>query len=451
MVKRICFMVMPYDTKPTGAEPGSGPEKVDFNALWSDVFRPAIVALGYEPVRADTDLGPLIIVEMIQRLAISDLVIADISISNANVYYELGVRHAARETGCVVVAADWAKPLFDLSQIRSVRYPLPVEKLDAESARVLSARLVQDIHERTEGRSPIFDAVPGYPQPDVAHAKAFKDLLQTLTACQWRINATQAMPRGAERADRARQLRDEYMQQPGKVSPSIALEILYMLRDSTDFATTKAYIETLPNDLRELPVVREQLALATSKAGNHHDAIAALQELIVLRGETSERAGLIGGRYKRLYRDALAAGDRDSAAVYLDCAIEWYGRGMMADLNDFFPMSNLPRLLRERGRPEDEEQARLAAAATRAACERTLVRDPKHPWVRQTLLGQAVDARELATVNRLVREVAQSSGAEWQLSTTDADLRASIAQISDATLREEFERAIAPLQTARPS
>src|SRR3982751_3149635 len=34
--------------------------------------------------------------DMFQRLLTADLVIADISIHNANVYYELGVRHALR-------------------------------------------------------------------------------------------------------------------------------------------------------------------------------------------------------------------------------------------------------------------------------------------------------------------------------------------------------------------
>jgi hypothetical protein len=33
---------------------------------------------------------------MIERLAISDLVLADVSIPNGNAYYEVGIRHAAQ-------------------------------------------------------------------------------------------------------------------------------------------------------------------------------------------------------------------------------------------------------------------------------------------------------------------------------------------------------------------
>jgi len=54
--------------------------------------------LGYKAIRAGEEIGALIIVEMIERLAMSDLVIADVTIPNGNVHYEVGVRHAARET-----------------------------------------------------------------------------------------------------------------------------------------------------------------------------------------------------------------------------------------------------------------------------------------------------------------------------------------------------------------
>jgi hypothetical protein len=58
-------------------------------------------------VRADQDTGALIITQMIERLYFADLVLADMTIPNGNVYYEVGVRHAAKEIGCVLLAADW--------------------------------------------------------------------------------------------------------------------------------------------------------------------------------------------------------------------------------------------------------------------------------------------------------------------------------------------------------
>src|SRR2546421_5342742 len=134
-VEPICFMIMPYRTKPVADRHDPGiPAEVDFDRLWEAALKPAIEAMGYEPVRADQDLGALIIQEMIERLAISDLVIADVSIANANVYYEIGIRHAAKQHGCVMIAADWARPLFDINQMRQLRYPLPSEIIDEPTA-----------------------------------------------------------------------------------------------------------------------------------------------------------------------------------------------------------------------------------------------------------------------------------------------------------------------------
>src|SRR5580693_3267163 len=135
MSRPVCFMIMPYDTKSTGALAGSGaPDKVDFNRLWEKALRRAIDQAGYEPVRANEDIGALIIEEMIERLAISDLVLADVSIPNGNVYYEVGIRHAAQRQGCIMTGAIWSRPLFDIDQMRQIRYPLPQESISDGTA-----------------------------------------------------------------------------------------------------------------------------------------------------------------------------------------------------------------------------------------------------------------------------------------------------------------------------
>ena len=120
----VCFMIMPYGRKDTQVEAGRGPAEIDFNALWDHGYVPVIKALGYEPVRADQDSGGLIIGQMLERLYFADLVLADMTIPNGNVYYEVGIRHASKKTGCVLLAADWSKQLFDVVQMRTIRYPL---------------------------------------------------------------------------------------------------------------------------------------------------------------------------------------------------------------------------------------------------------------------------------------------------------------------------------------
>ncbi|MBZ9919989.1 hypothetical protein LB517_15185 [Mesorhizobium sp. BR1-1-12] len=123
MPRPLCFMVMPYGRKPTQVEQGSGPGDIDFNALWDKAYVPVIEELGYEPNRADQDTGALIITQMPERLYFADLVLADMTIPNGNVYYDLGIRHAAREKGCVLLAADWSKRLFNVTQCERLHTP----------------------------------------------------------------------------------------------------------------------------------------------------------------------------------------------------------------------------------------------------------------------------------------------------------------------------------------
>jgi hypothetical protein len=82
-MKPICFMIIPYGTKPTQAEVGKGVANIDFNALWDSTYAPVIEELGYERVRADQDVDALIIVQMIERLYFADLVLAEMAIPEA--------------------------------------------------------------------------------------------------------------------------------------------------------------------------------------------------------------------------------------------------------------------------------------------------------------------------------------------------------------------------------
>jgi hypothetical protein len=163
MPKKVCFMVMPYGRKPTQAEAGKGPAQIDFNALWDRCYVPVIEALDYQPVRADQDAGALIITQMLERLYFADLVMADMTIANGNVYYEVGIRHAAKKTGCVMFAADWSQQLFDVAQMRTIRYPLPEGEISEATATAFQTAIKDKIRGLAGGGSPVHLAIPGYP------------------------------------------------------------------------------------------------------------------------------------------------------------------------------------------------------------------------------------------------------------------------------------------------
>jgi tetratricopeptide (TPR) repeat protein len=420
----VCFMIMPFRTKKTGADMGR-PAEIDCDALWEKAIFPAIAELGYDPIRADQDLGALIISEMIERLALSDLVIADLTIPNGNVYYEVGVRHAAARSGCVLIAADWAKPLFDVDQMRQVRFPLADGAVPDSAVPAIRQAIVAGVAGLRSGESPVYQALPGYPDRHVVtSAKAFKKLIDELSAFRADIAAVSSSPK-SERGARALSLRDRYSGK-GEMVPFVALELLYLLRDNTDWKATTAYIDQLPANIRQLVVVREQRALAQSKSGDPVGAIGALEELVRSLGDSSERQGMIGGRYKTLHARAAEAKDADEAARCLDKAIEHYERGMQLDLNDYYPSCNLPRLYRLRGEADDTERAAAATTIALAACERARMRNPKDEWVRPTMLGLVFDQGSLALAQSHLKEIKREGPAAWKLATTLEDLQRSL-------------------------
>ena len=245
MPRPICFMIMPYGAKATGAAGGSGaPDKVNFDRLWEAALRPAIDKAGYEPVRANEDIGALIISEMIERLAISDLVLADVSIPNGNVYYEVGIRHAAQKQGCIMTAASWSKPLFDIDQMRQIRYPLPAESISDETAAEIIGIVQAAIPVMAAGESPFYQVFPKYPEYDPTRATAFRKALEELSRFQSEIIAARSAT-GDECRTRALELRKRYYT-GGPIQKAVAVELLYTLRDCTDWGVTLQFIDTLP-------------------------------------------------------------------------------------------------------------------------------------------------------------------------------------------------------------
>ena len=304
----IAFMVMPFDPKATGVTEKDVPAEVDFDALWERVYQPILEELGYQAVRADRDVGALIISEMIQRLAIADLVVADITLANANVYYEVGVRHAAKEKGCVLVGAEWARPVFDLAQMRQLRFPLADGTIGDDTAAAAKEKLTANVGPLIDGSSPVFDAVEGFPDSSASRASAFREQVAQLSrstpTCVQRvsrppISGARRRSRSLERHGRTRAIQE-----------AVVLELLRLLRDLTTWKETLDYIDSLPPNVARHPLVLEQRALALAKYGDPAEAAGRLEELIETQGGAPERYGLVGGRYKELYRRATTELER---------------------------------------------------------------------------------------------------------------------------------------------
>jgi len=106
---------------------------------------------------------------MFQRLLTADVVVADISIQNANVYYELGVRHALRGKHTFMIRASGSdlktdEVPFDLKTDRYLTYD---GKNPAASVDDLFQGLKQTINAKQQD-SPVFQMLPDLAEQDRA-------------------------------------------------------------------------------------------------------------------------------------------------------------------------------------------------------------------------------------------------------------------------------------------
>ncbi|MES2564067.1 MAG: tetratricopeptide repeat-containing protein [Pseudomonadota bacterium] len=443
-VKPFCFMIMPFSTKATLAEPGKGPAYIDFNALWDKAYFPLLNELGYQPVRADQETGSLIINQMLERLYFSDLVLADMTIPNGNVYYEVGLRHAARKDGCVLLAADWSRQLFDVAQMRTVRYPLISGDIDDATAQAVRDALRPAILKMKTGASPFFEALPGYPGAvDERQRAGVRDQTEMLAAFQAQMRSLRSMPRSLRLADARKRIAE------GPITvPSVAISVLRLLvsavKTAEEWDEVLVYIATLAADIAQEPYVSEIKALALGKAGQPQGAIAQLLEVIDRAGNTSERQGLIGGRYQQLMRASTVP---DEIAHFRNQAIAHYEQGMMLDLNDYYPSSNLPRLYRARAAPGDESRAQMALQVTIAACERAMLSGSIDEWVRPTLLGAAFDVPDPDKSEALADQIASEGRGAWQLDSTLISIEPSIAHVRDEAVKARLRAVLERLKT----
>ena len=93
-----------------------------YNELYTDVIRPVCDELGLQAVRTDETFGPgLIIADIARQIVESNVVIADITPANPNVYYEVGHAHALGKPTILIAEKPTQLP-FDVSPFRTLFY-----------------------------------------------------------------------------------------------------------------------------------------------------------------------------------------------------------------------------------------------------------------------------------------------------------------------------------------
>jgi len=150
----MCFVAMPFGKK---SPAGTKEPLIDFDAIYHSV-KQTVTDAGLECVRADFEAsGGFIHRSMFERLLVAEYVIADLTLANPNVAYEVGVRHGSRAKATLLICAhEFIGQLpFDLRPLRVFNYCLDEQgNLSKAEAEKLQSTLARLLKQAVEGELP---------------------------------------------------------------------------------------------------------------------------------------------------------------------------------------------------------------------------------------------------------------------------------------------------------
>ena len=124
-----CFFITPIGDEGSEVRERS-------NKVMEYIITEAVSDYGYSVTRADKmDQPGSITNQVIQKTVDSELVIADLTGHNPNVFYELAVRHATGEPYIQLIKSNQSIP-FDISDFRTIKYGLEVDEADQAKEKI---------------------------------------------------------------------------------------------------------------------------------------------------------------------------------------------------------------------------------------------------------------------------------------------------------------------------
>jgi Tetratricopeptide Repeats-Sensor len=404
---RTCFVVQGFGEK-TDLSTG---RVLNLDASY-EVIKEAVEDAGLRCVRADEIIhSGTIDKPMYEWIYHADLVIADLSTSNVNAVYELGVRYGLRPGLTMIVAENQFKNPFDVGHMLI----LPYEHLGKDIGRREAARFQQELVGRITTLfqdavvdSPVYTFLSLCPPCEPAKEESLAETHKTF--------ASSAQPD----------------------SPRNANDLLKEARaamDSAKFLEAKVLLgivrKLLPRDV----YVLQQLALATYKSQSP-DPLTSLKEaqgyLRELGPEISndpETLGLWGAVHKRLW-------DLTHERAALDISVDAYERGFYLK-QDYYSGINYAFLLNVRAAiyqnegntPEAVTDFVLARRARRKVlqyCESVLAAGPipneTKYWIVATMWEAALGLEDKDAAATYKVQATTLSGAAWMLDATTEQL-----------------------------
>jgi MAP3K TRAFs-binding domain len=312
----LCFVLMPFGSKP---DPGGGPN-IDFNSIYRHAIKPGIADADMFPVRADEEkLGGIIHKAMFERLLICDFAVADLTTSNPNVMYELGIRHAARPSTTLTIYAESTPLPFDVNLLRTQPYRLEEDnELSESSAAELRHAVTGHLRDlRTLAArqaftdSPLFQLITRWkPQPlPLEAAEFFHDKVKQNERLKGQLRLIRQGSADVEQRpallEGLASIRAEASAAGDTVDAGVLTELMLSYRALEAWSEMIAVYEAMPISLQQQVPIRQQLAFAynrraetTQQADDRAHALDILENLEREQGSSPETSGMIGRIYK---------------------------------------------------------------------------------------------------------------------------------------------------------
>lgn len=429
MSKKKCFVVMGFGKKVDAA---SG-RTLDLDTSYHNIIKRAVEAAGLECIRADEVIHSGVIDKpMYELLLEADVVVADLSTSNANAIYELGVRHALRPNTTVVIAESGFKFPFDIGHLLVRSYKHLGEDIGFMEAQRMSSELEKALRELSNASdvdSPVYTFLQDLQRPARGSLGGL-------------LNASvddSASPQTAEAQ-----------------STAVLREMFLEARAEEDWASALKYLTKLLVRMPRDAYLLQQKAFATYMAKQPDKKTALLEAKRILQDELQpatttdpETLGLWGAVHKRLYEI-----DRDPA--HLEEAIRAYAKGFIVK-DDYYTGINYAYVLNMRAAISPAREA-LADAVLAERVRRRVIpscqtildsggvkkadgSDDRHGmfWVKASLLEALVGIGDDAAASALEPDLRAQAPENWMTATMDTqigNLRGMLARTQHLVVSE---------------
>jgi hypothetical protein len=413
MTHPLCFVLMPFGKKqdPNGTV-------VDFDSVYEKLIAPAIVDAELEPIRADEEVvGGIIHKPMFERLILCQYAVADLTTANANVFYELGIRHAVRPFSTVPIFAEGPRLPFDVAPIRAMPYQLTKRghPTNIEQNRIALTNLLNSARNSVTD-SPVFQLVDGLPSAAIDHTKTDVFRQQVAYSRQWKRQLAVARKQGLD----AVRAVEKDLGKIADVEAGVVIDLYLSYRAVKGWEEMIALADKMPLLLQQTVMVQEQLGLALNRAGQGEQAEEVLNAVLERHGPSSETYGLLGRVHKDRWEAASRVGD-PAAPALLQKAIAAYKSGFEADWRDAYPGINAVTLM-EIAEPPDPQREKLKPLV-RYAVERKIATGEPDYWDYATLLEIAVLEMDETGARSAFAQALAHVREVWEPETTLRNLR----------------------------